>query len=327
MPLSKYYTLPRFSLSFYVELALQTLIALVGPTAVGKTETGIRLAEQFNGEIVSADSRQIYRQMDIATAKPSAQQRARIAHHLVDVVEPDDVYTLAQFQSGAYAAIEDIFARGKQPFLVGGTGLYFRAVAEGLKIPEVAPDAALRAELERRVEREGKHALHAELQQVDPDAAARIDPRNVRRTIRALEVYRVSGKRFSELGGAQPPPWRILTIGLSRPRPELYARIDTRVDEMVSAGLVDETRRLGERYDWALPSMSGLGYKQIGGTLRGEMSLQEAIAAIKRDTRRFVRRQSNWFRADDSRIQWFLMGSNVNEDLRTTLQRALYQVE
>lgn len=309
------------------EWMLKTLIVVVGPTAVGKTKVALELAEVFDAEIVSADSRQIYRGMDIGTAKPSLEQRARVPHHLIDVVDPDVQFTLAQYQAEAYAAIDDIFVRGRQPMLVGGTGLYVRAIVEGLRIPEVAPDFDLRAELEARAQREGKEALYADLQKVDPESAARIDPRNVRRTIRALEVYRLSGKRFSELGQVQPPPYRVVTIGLQRPRAELYVRIDARVDAMIADGLVEETRQLAQRYDWLLPSMSGLGYRQIGAYLRNEETLEESITAIKKDTRRFVRHQANWFRSNDASILWVPMTSNANEDLRATMQRVLKRVE
>ena len=300
---------------------MKPLIVIVGPTAVGKTAAAIRLAERIDGEIVSADSRQIYRHMDIGTAKPSAEQRVRVPHHLIDVVDPDEAFSLAQYQSAAYAAIDDIFARGKQPLLVGGTGLYVKAVSEGLRIPAVPPHPDLRAELEAQAASSGgKYALYAELQRVDPVAAARIDPRNVRRTIRALEVHRLSGERFSELGRSQPPAYRVMTLGLTRPRSELYARIDARIDTMIAAGLVEETRRLAQRYDWSLPSMSGLGYRQIGMFLRGECGLAEAIAAIRRDSRRFVRRQANWFRVLDPRIRWLETRIDVDKDVLTILQ-------
>jgi tRNA dimethylallyltransferase len=303
------------------------LVAIVGPTAVGKSELAVQLAERIGGEIVSADSRQVYRYLDIGTAKPGAEQRARVPHHLIDVVDPDEVLSLAQYQAAAYAAIDDIFARGRQPLLVGGTGLYVKAVIDGLLIPGVPPDPELRAELEARSAREGKHALYAELQQVDPDAAARIDPRNVRRTIRALEVYRLSGERFSRLGRSQPPPYRTITFGLAQPRSELYARIDARIDAMIAAGLVEETRWLAQRYDWSLPSMSGLGYRQIGVYLQGACSLAEAIAAIRRDTRRFVRHQANWFRAAEPGIHWFDASLESHKDLLTILQRETSTVE
>ncbi len=301
---------------------MRTLIVIVGPTAVGKTEVAVRLARSIGGEIVSADSRQIYRRMDIGTAKPDADQRARAPHHLIDVVDPDEAFSLAQYQAAAAGAIDDIFARSKQPLLVGGSGLYVRAVTDGLRLPAVPPQPELRAELEARAAREGGQTLHDELRQVDPAATARIDPRNVRRTIRALEVYRIRGARFSDLGCAQPPPYRTIRIGLRRPRPELYARIDARIDAMIAAGLVEEARGLAQRYDWSLPSMSGLGYRQIGGFLRGECSLEEAIAAIRQATRRFVRHQASWFRPADARIAWLDMTPQVDEDLLAISRQA-----
>ncbi|HKZ82273.1 MAG TPA: tRNA (adenosine(37)-N6)-dimethylallyltransferase MiaA [Anaerolineae bacterium] len=299
---------------------MKTLIVIVGPTAVGKTEAAIRLAERVGGEIVSADSRQVYRHMDIGTAKPSARQRTRVPHHLIDVVDPDEAFSLAQYQTAAHAAIDDIFRRGRQPLLVGGTGLYVKAVTEGLRIPAVPPNPELRAELETRAAQEGKLALHDELRRVDPAAAARIDPRNVRRTIRALEVYRLSGRRFSEPGIVRPPPYPIITIGLTMPRPDLYRRIDARVGEMIAAGLIEETRQLALQYDWSLPALSGLGYRQIGRFVRGECSLEDAIAAIKRDTRGFVRRQYNWFRLTDPRIRWLDARLEIDRDLLTIVR-------
>jgi len=278
------------------------LFVLVGPTAAGKTVRAIELAQRFEGEIVSADSRQIYRGMDIGTAKPTRDEQAQAPHHLIDIVNPDESYTLAQYQADAYAAIDDILARGKQPFLVGGTGLYVRAVVEGLCIPRVPPNEELRAQLAAQ---DGA-ALHERLRALDPDAAARIDPRNVRRTIRALEVCLATGARFSELGKATPPPYHITQIGLTASRPELYARIDARTDRMMAEGLVTEVQTLvTQGYGWELPSMSGLGYRQIGEYLRGQASLDTAVANIKRATRDFVRRQYAWFRLRDERIHWY----------------------
>ena len=278
------------------------LFVLVGPTAVGKTARAIELAHRSEGEIVSADSRQIYRGMDIGTAKPTRDEQARALHHLIDIVNPDEPYTLARYQDDAYTAIDDILARGKQPFLVGGTGLYVRAVVEGLRIPRVPPNDDLRAQLAAQ---DGA-ALYERLRALDPEAAARIDPRNVRRTIRALEVCLMTGTRFSELGKATPPPYRITQIGLTSGRPELYARIDVRIDRMMADGLVAEVETLvSQGYGWELPSMSGLGYRQIGEYLRGEASLDAAVANIKRATRDFVRRQYAWFRLRDERIRWF----------------------
>jgi tRNA dimethylallyltransferase len=288
------------------------LLVIVGPTAVGKTALAIELARRLNGEIVSADSRQIYRGMDIGTAKPTREEQAAAPHHLIDIVAPDEPYTLANYQSDAYAAIDDILSRDKRPLLVGGTGLYVRAVVEGLRIPRVPPNQELRVQLERQ---DGL-ALYERLRALDPDAAARIDPRNVRRTIRALEVCLTTGARFSELGHASPPPYRLTQIGLTLSRSELYARIDARVDRMIEQGLVTEVQALVNRgHNWSLPSMSGLGYREISGYLRGEVSLEEATTSIKRNTRDFVRRQYAWFRLRDPHIHWF-EGAAVNSVAR-----------
>jgi len=281
---------------------IPNLFVIVGPTAVGKTALALDLARRLSGEIVSADSRQIYRQMDIGTAKPTREEQSLVPHHLIDVVAPDEPYTLAQFQADAYAAIDGILGRGKLPLLVGGTGLYVRAVVEGLHIPRVPPNQELRAQLARQ----DPLALFEHLRELDPGAAARMDPRNVRRTIRALEVCLTTGERFSELGRASPPPYRITQIGLTMSRPELYARIDARVDRMMEQGLVAEVETLvAMGYNWSLPSMSGLGYREVGEYLRDEMSLDETVMNIKRHTRDFVRRQYAWFHLRDERIRWF----------------------
>jgi tRNA dimethylallyltransferase len=282
------------------------LVVIVGPTAVGKTGLALRLAGELGAEIVSADSRQVYRGMDIGTDKPTVEERQRVPHHLVDIADPDEEFTLAQYQSMAYAAIDEVLARGRVPLLVGGTGLYIKAVVEGWSIPRVRPNEALRAELYREAEVKGEEALHARLRQVDLVAAEKIDPRNVRRVIRALEVYLETGKPISELQRRRPPPYRVLRVGLTMERAALYRRIDRRIDRMIERGLIEEVRGLVEQgYGYELSAMSGLGYRQIGCYLRGEISLEEAIRLIKRDTRRFVRQQYNWFRLDDEGIRWF----------------------
>lgn len=284
----------------------EPLIAVLGPTAVGKTALSLHLAETFDGEVVSADSRQVYRGMDIGTAKATPEERRRVPHHLLDLVDPDRPLTLAEYQRLAYAAIEDILHRGRLPLLVGGSGLYVRAVLEGWTIPGVEPNPALRAALEREAEERGEAALHRWLATLDSQAAARIDPRNVRRVIRALEVCLTAGRPISELQAKRPPPYRILRIGLTMPRRLLYRRIDERVERMIAQGLVEEVRGLVARgYGFDLPAMSGLGYRQIGLCLRGEVTLEEAVALIKRETRRFVRQQYTWFRLDDPAIRWF----------------------
>jgi tRNA dimethylallyltransferase len=296
------------------------LILIVGPTAVGKTALSLALAERFGGEIVSADSRQIYRCMDIGTAKATREEQSRVPHHLLDVASPDEWYTVAQFQDAAMQAITEIHARGRLPFLVGGSGLYVRAVAEGLQIPRIPPSPELRAELEAVQ----PDALAERLRALDPDAAARIDPRNVRRVIRALEVCLLARQPISEQQTRSGPDFSMLWVGLTLPRPELYQRIDARVDCMMESGLVDEVRALAAHgYSWDAPAMTGVGYRQIGAHLRGECSLQDAVQEIKRATRRFVRQQSNWFRLADPRIHWFQSDALAERSAAAVIERFL----
>jgi tRNA dimethylallyltransferase len=273
------------------------LLAIVGPTAVGKTALSIALAQALGGEIVSADSRQVYRHMDIGTAKPTPSERAAVPHHLLDVVAPDQEFSLALYLDAATAAIAAIAARGRLPLLVGGTGQYVAALLDGWQIPRVAPDAELRAALEREGEQHGAAALHARLARVDPAAAAGILPTNVRRVIRALEVFELTGRPISEQQVKRPPPYQARVLWLTLPADELYGRIDARVDGMLAAGLVEEVRALlAGGYDWALPAMSGLGYRELRPYLEGTSSLEEAMQRLKYDTHAFARRQPNWFR-------------------------------
>ncbi len=293
------------------------LIAIVGPTGVGKTRLAVALGRELEGEIISADSRQIYQGMDIGTDKPTEEERKLVPHHLIDIIAPDQEFTLAQYQERAYRAIEDVLSRDKVPFLVGGTGLYIRAVLQGFLIPRVKPNLPLRRELLQQAERDGAQALHAQLQEVDPEAGASIDPRNVRRVIRALEVYNELKEPISHLQRRKPPPYRTLKIGLTMAREELYRRIDQRVDGMVERGLLAEVQSLvAERYGYDLPAMSGLGYRQLGMYLRGEVDLPTAISQIKSETHRFVRQQYKWFRLDDETIHWFDMGDEPYEKIK-----------
>ncbi len=281
------------------------LIVIVGPTGIGKTGLGIALARRFSGQIISADSRQIYRLMDIGTAKPTPAELAAAPHHLIDIVPPDYTLTLAEFQERAYAAIEAVLAVGDAPLLVGGAGQWVRAVIEGWGIPRVPPDPPLRAALQAEAGASGAEALHARLAAIDPAAAAKLDYRNVRRVIRALEVYLKTGIPLSEHQKKSPPPYRLLQIGLTMPREQLYRRIDARIEGMVAAGLPAEVQMLLARgYGWQLPSMSGLGYRQFRPYFAGEISLAEATASIKKDTRRFIRQQYAWFRPTDAAIHW-----------------------
>lgn len=283
----------------------RSLIVIAGPTAVGKTALAVRLAEAVSGEIVSADSRQVYRGMDIGTAKATLEERARVPHHLLDLLDPDETLSLAQFQALAYRAIEEVLGRGRVPFLVGGTGQYVMAIVEGWQVPHVPPDQGLRDQLYRQASKEGAEALHARLRALDPAAADRIDPRNVRRVIRALEVCLITGQPISAQQRKSPPPYRVLIIGLTMSRPQLYRRIDERIEQMIRAGLEQEVRRLvAQGYGFDLPSMSGVGYVQFAPYLAGEIPLAEVVQSIKRATRRFVRQQSTWFRRDDPRIHW-----------------------
>ena len=281
------------------------LLVLVGPTAVGKTALSLELARRFDGEIVSADSRLFYRGLDVGTAKPTPAERAAAPHHLIDVCDPNQTLSLGEYQRLAYRTIEDILTRGRLPILVGGTGQYVWAVVEGWGIPKVAPQPALRAALEGLGDGEPARWLAA----LDPAAAARIDPRNVRRVVRALEVTLVTGRPISELQRKTPPSYDIRILGLTRDRDALYERIDDRVEAMMAAGLLDEVRRLRYAgYGRDLPSMSGLGYRQLLAHLAGEMTLGEAVERIKFETHRFARQQATWFRRDDRRIHWFELG-------------------
>jgi tRNA dimethylallyltransferase len=285
------------------------LVVILGPTAVGKTEVAVQLAGRLNGEIVSADSRLLYRGMDIGTAKPSADQLARVPHHLIDVADPDEIWSLASFQQTADNAIREIHQRGKLPILVGGTGQYLRAILEGWQPPKIAAQPQLRIALETWAGELGKEEIHRRLATVDADAAASIDPRNLRRTLRALEVIFGTGRRFSDQRKKTETEYRVLQIGLTRPRAELYARIDERIQQMLDEGWLDEVKGLlAKGYNSDLPSLSAIGYSQLIDHLNGGMSLEQAVEEIKRATRLFVRRQANWFKPSDPRIQWVEAG-------------------
>jgi tRNA dimethylallyltransferase len=285
--------------------SLPPVVFLVGATAVGKSALALELAQRIPGEIVSADSRLLYRGLDIGTAKPSPAERTLVPHHLIDVTEPDRPWSLAQFQQAALACFEDIASRGRIPYCVGGTGQYVRSLLEGWRIPPAAPKRALRESLERRAADGEAAAMHAELARLDPAAAAKIDPRNARRVVRALEVVLATGRPFSAQRMRGPVPFRPVILGLTLPRPALYARADARIDAMLAAGWIGEVRGLLARgFDSPLPAFSALGYGQIVRHLRGELSREECVREIRRATRVLIRRQANWFRADDPAIHW-----------------------
>ena len=300
---------------------MNKLVAIIGPTGIGKTRLAIQLAGSVNGEIVNADSRQIYRHMDIGTAKPTVEERALVPHHLVDIIEPDAEFSLAEYQRLANEAIQDIQRRGKVTFLVGGSGLYVRAVLEGWVVPKVAPDVLFRQGLEKRAEVGEGDDLYRELKAIDPAAAEQIDPHNIRRVIRALEVNNMSDSTFSRLKKKQAPPFQELIIGLTGERKELYRRADERADNMLRNGFVDEVETLMKKgYGLNLPAMSSIGYREIGQYLEGGMTLEEAVYKIKTGTHRFIRHQYAWFRLKDERIKWFDIEKTNNGEIESVLE-------
>ena len=296
------------------------LLVILGATATGKTGLALQLAERLDGEIVGADSRQIYRGMDVGTAKPDAAQRARVPHHLVDVADPDENPGLATIQGLANAAIADIQGRGRLPLLVGGTGQYLSAIVEGWRIPEVPPDEALRSELEAYARSHGNDALHRRLAEIDPVTAARMHPNNLRRVVRSLEVWHATGRPISEQQRRRPPPWNVLQLGLQLERGALYARADRRLEGMIAAGFVDEVRDLlAAGYTRDLPSMSGLGYRQLAAHLLDGLPLPEAVATAKTATHDFIRRQLTWFRGHHADSRWLDAASADAEALAEEL--------
>ncbi len=282
------------------------LVVILGPTAVGKTEIALELAEHFSGEIVSADSRLFYCGMDIGTAKPSVSDRSRVPHHLIDIAQPDQIVSLAHFQEMAHQSILAILQRRHLPFLVGGTGQYVRAVLEGWQTPPVEPQPGLRAFLENWAQEIGQQGLHDRLAVLDPQSAERIDARNLRRTVRALEVILTTGQRFSDQRLHGDFPYNLLMLGLARPRADLYNRIDDRIEKMFDTGLIEEVQKLLEQgYSAQLPPMSAIGYRETLAYIKGEINLEEAKILIRRATRTYVRRQANWFKSEDPTIRWF----------------------
>ena len=282
------------------------VVAIVGPTAVGKSALALQLAKSLEGEIVSADSRQVYRLMDIGTAKPSDEERADVRHHLIDVIEPDEDYSLVRFIQEASEAIQNVNTKSNLPLVAGGTGQYVWGLLEGWRAPKVPPNPELRLILTNRMAANGLSSLYDELVERDPEAAVRIDGHNPRRVIRALEVSYSTPDVAPSAPRSVPPPYDVKIIGLTLERAALYRRIDDRVETMIASGWIDEVRGLLDKgYAADLPSMSSLGYRELVQYLHGELSLDEALNRIKHSTHRFARRQYTWFKAADERIQWF----------------------
>jgi tRNA dimethylallyltransferase len=271
---------------------------LIGPTAVGKSATALVLAAQCGWEIISADSRQVYRHLDIGTAKPSAAELASVPHHFIDIHNPDEIYSAGEFGREARAAISEILARGKTPLVVGGSGLYIAALSEGFFEPAVS-DRGLQRKLKLRAKQEGGAALHAELARVDPKSAARLHPNDLHRIVRALEVYHASGRPLSELweNASAGAPFEFHFIGMSMPREELYNRIDRRVDSMLELGLLDECKRLLDLgYSPELNALQTVGYKEVFAFFDGNLTRESMASEIKRHTRNYAKRQMTWFR-------------------------------
>ncbi|TYO97802.1 tRNA (adenosine(37)-N6)-dimethylallyltransferase MiaA [Desulfallas thermosapovorans] len=286
------------------------LLVIAGPTATGKTEVAVEVADRLNGEVVSADSMQIYRFMDIGTAKPTVEETRGVPHHLINIVDPDVNFTAAVFQNLARKAIANIHNHGSVPLLVGGTGFYIDAVIYDYDFSGVGADEELRKSLKREAEQKGNEAVHKLLETVDPVTAARIHVNDLKRIIRALEIYHQTGNAgamFRNNNKLPYPDYDILFIALYYQRDILYKRIETRVDKMIESGLVDEVQSLlNAGYHRNLISMQGLGYKEIAGYLYNEYSLDEAVQLLKKNTRRFAKRQLTWFRRYSS-IKWIDM--------------------
>lgn len=295
---------------------LPKIICIVGPTASGKTALGIFLAKKFNGEIVNADSRQVYKELDIATAKPACDVKDHkkneyiskgVVHHLVDCIKPSERFTLSDFKKQANLAIADILSRGKLPVVVGGTGLYIWSLVDNLDIPKVEQNTKLRNSFDSK----SLDELVKLLKNIDPETVKKIDLKNRRRVLRALEVAISSGESFVSQTTKSLPLYNTLQIGIKCSREKLYQNINNRIDQQMHAGLIEETKKLVKKYPCDLPSMSSIGYKQIGNYLRGEMSLEDAVELFKRDTRRYGKRQETWFKRD-KRIVWTLVDDLVN---------------
>ncbi len=302
------------------------LIVIVGPTAVGKTEISLRVAECLRGEIISADSRLFYRGMDIGTAKPTREDQNRVPHHLIDVASPDQEWSLAVYLPKAIAVIQQIQQRKNIPFLVGGTGQYIQAIVEGWEIPAIKPDPRLRKAIQRWAGQIGIEGIRERLKALDPIAAEGIDGPNLRRMIRALEVIFSSGKRFSDQKTKSGSQFHIFQLGLIRPREELFQLIDLRINHMLEQGLVNEVQALLDAgFSPELSSMSAIGYKQIIKHLTGEISLDEAIRQIKSKTRKYIRQQANWFQIEDPGIRWFSASTDPTEEIIVEIQHFLSQ--
>jgi tRNA dimethylallyltransferase len=291
------------------------LLIVAGPTATGKTKIAIELALRLGAEIISADSMQVYKDMDIGTAKPSPEERERVPHHLVDLISPAQPFTVADYQRLFLATYKQLEQKGVLPLLTGGTGLYIRAVTRGYNFPGPPVNPELRAGLRKEAEERGKEEMHRRLAAIDPESAERIHPNDLKRVLRALEVYLTTGVPISSWQKREGKTWPedLIYIGLTRDREELYQRIELRVDRMIAQGLLDEVKGLLEKgFGPELQSMQGLGYKELVPVVKGQATLEEAVKLLKKRTRNYAKRQMTWFRKEPVE-KWFLLSGPEEE--------------
>jgi tRNA dimethylallyltransferase len=308
-------------------LPYRPLVVLLGPTAVGKSRIATQVAKYLETDVLAADSRQVYRGLDIGTDKPTAEERQAVPHRLIDLVDPSETFNAGWYRRVAMVEIERLYRAGRVPFIVGGTGLYIRTLVKGLcQAPQ--PDPHVRADLKKLRDEEGRDGLYAELMRVDSETAGRLHPNDESKVMRALEVYRLSGRPLSTVQaehGFRETPFSALLIGLDRPKETLYRRIEERIDWQLAHGMVEETRfLLGQGYGRELGSMKGLGYRQVGAYLANECDFAEMVRRFKRDTRRFAKRQMTWFRSETG-VAW--LSIEDNEPYERTAERVIAQIE
>lgn len=280
------------------------LVAIIGPTASGKSALAISIAKKFKGEIVSADSRQIYKGMDVGTAKPTKKEIATVKHHLIDIKNPNENYSAAEYKRGAIEAVDGAIERGKLPILVGGTGLYISAIVNNWEIPQIKENKKLRRKLEREIANKGLAFVFGELVKLDPEAAYIVDPKNPRRVIRALEIAILSGKKFSEQRKKGKPLYDVLEIGLNHPPKILKEKIIRRTKQMIKLGLINEIKNLIKKYGVKCKAFDAIGYREIIDYLKGKVSLEEATEQINKNTQRYAKRQMTWFKKYNPKTYW-----------------------
>lgn len=290
------------------------VIVIVGPTASGKTSTSIKLAKLINGEIISADSMQVYKEMTIGTAKPTTQEQEGIPHYLIDVVSPEETFNVTKYKELAEKAIEEVLFKDKTPIIVGGTGLYVSTLINGIEFAEVGEDLEYREEMTKMAEEKGAQYIHDMLRKVDPDAADAIEVNNIRRVIRALEIYKLTGKTktFLDKESRKEVKYDYKVYGIETPREELYNRINVRVDKMFEAGLLEEVRSVNEKYKISSTAIQGLGYKEVIEYIEGKVSYEEMVEKLKMETRRYAKRQLTWFRREE-KIVWYRLDEIVEK--------------